>query len=151
LRPCSPGVVTAIDVLTKEVNEGFARRAVDHEIRIAFTSADGDFTEERFFWEVAARFPGAVAAIRRLIDRYCEVAERNDYLFSRGEEGIGIFASAVRTLAVLDPSALPALQRYGVGGLDKLARDVPQPHEPWATAFFDELERIFAETGRSDH
>ena len=35
--------------------------------------------------------------------------------------------------------------RYGTGGLDKLARDIPQPHEPWEAAFFAELERIAAE------
>jgi len=164
------------------------------------------------------------------------VTERNDYLFSRGDEGIGIFAWAVRSLGVLDRSALPTLRRYGVfvdveheyyfagttvpavieahgwtddvvdfvfwvlarnfyntlddygkvwGGwglrdavidreprafarhiaaelaetirmkddpgrygiasLDKLAKQISQPHEPWAAAFFDELERIFAE------
>lgn len=33
--------------------------------------------------------------------------------------------------------------RYGAAGLDQLARDIPQPHEPWARAFFDELERAF--------
>jgi hypothetical protein len=32
--------------------------------------------------------------------------------------------------------------RYGIGGLDKLAKEIPQPHEPWAVEFFDELERI---------
>ena len=158
-----------------------------------------------------------------------------------GEEGIGIFAAAVKTLGVLDASALPTLQRYGVfvdpeheyyfagttvpavikahawtddvvdfvfwvlawnyyntldhygeiwgawglrdavvgreppalarriaghladairmkddpgrdgtGGLDKLANNIPQPHEPWLAAFFDELERIFAEPGSTD-
>ena len=35
--------------------------------------------------------------------------------------------------------------RYGNGGLDKLRRGHPQPHEPWAEAFFGELERLFAE------
>jgi hypothetical protein len=230
------GSVAAIDALTKEVNEDFPRRAVNHEMRIVFASGDGEVGEERFFSEVAARFPGAAPAIRRLIDRYCDVTERNDYLFSRGDEGIGIFAWAVRSLGVLDRSALPTLRRYGVfvdveheyyfagttvpavlkahgwtddvvdfvfwvlawnfyntlddygkvwGGwglrdavihreprafarhiaadlaqtirmkddpgrygiasLDKLANQIPQPHEPWAAAFFDELERIFAE------
>lgn len=33
--------------------------------------------------------------------------------------------------------------RYGAGGLDRLAREIPQPHESWAHAFFDELERTF--------
>jgi hypothetical protein len=33
--------------------------------------------------------------------------------------------------------------RYGAAGLDKLAGDIPQPHEPWARAFFEELERAF--------
>jgi hypothetical protein len=37
------------------------------------------------------------------------------------------------------------LGRYGTGGLDKLAREIPLPDEPWAAAFFDELERIFPE------
>ena len=40
--------------------------------------------------------------------------------------------------------------RYGTGGLDKLAKDVPQPHEPWLAAFFDELERLFAEPAGTD-
>lgn len=171
-----------------------------------------------------------------MIDRYCDVAERNDFLFSRGEHEAGIFAWAVKALGVLEPSALPTLRRYGVfvdpehehyfagttvpavvkahgwtddvvdfvfwvlvwdfyntlddygkvwsawglrdavihreprafaqhiaahlgetirmkndpgrygvGGLDKLARQIPQPHEPWAATFFNELERIFAE------
>ena len=31
--------------------------------------------------------------------------------------------------------------RYGTGGLDRLALEIPQPHEPWTKAFFDELER----------
>ena len=228
--------VAAIDALTAEVNEDFSRRAVNHEIRIVFASGDGEVGEERFFTEVGARFPGAAPAIRRLIDRYCDVAERNDYLFSRGEEGIGIFAWAVKVLGVLDHSALPMLRRYGasvdvehehyfagttvpavveahgwtddvvdfvfwvlawnyyntlqdyaqvwrewglrdaivhreprafarhvaadlaetiqmkddpgrygIGGLDNLARQIPQPHEPWAAAFFGELERIAAE------
>jgi hypothetical protein len=232
-------VVAAIDALTKEVNKEFSRRAVDHEIRVVFASGDGDVTEEQFFSEVETRFPGAAAAIQRLIDRYCEVA--NEYLFSRGEEGIGIFAAAVKALGVVDAAALPTLQRYGVfvdaeheyyfagttvpavikahgwtdavvdfvfwvlvrnyyntlqhygkvwaewglrdavvsreprafarhlaaqlaemirmkddpgrygtGGLDQLARDIPQPHEPWAAVFFGELERIFPEPGRTD-
>lgn len=235
------GVVAAVDALTKEVNEDLPRRAVDGEIRIVFASGAGDVSEEQFFADVGARFPAAAPAVRRLIDRYCEVAERNDYLFSRGEEGIGIFASAVKTLGVLDPSALPTLQRYGVfvdpeheyffagttvpavikahgwtddvvdfvfwvlawnyyntldnygevwgawglrgavvgreprafarhiaahlaeairmkddpgrygaGGLDKLAKEIPQPHEPWAASFFGELERIFGEPSRTD-
>jgi hypothetical protein len=38
---------------------------------------------------------------------------------------------------VADPS------RYGAAGLEKLAREIPQPHEPWARAFFDELEKAF--------
>ena len=227
------GCVAAIDALTKEVNEDFPRRAVNHEMRIVFASANGEVGEERFFSEVPARFPGVTPAIRRLIDRYCDVAERNDYLFSRGDEGIGIFAWAVKSLGVLDRSALPTLRRYGVfvdveheyyfagttvpavikahgwtddvvdfvfwvlawnyyntldhygqvwsawglrdavvqrepralarhvaadlaeairmkddpgrygiGGLDKLAKEIPQPHEPWAVEFFDELERM---------
>ena len=37
--------------------------------------------------------------------------------------------------------------RYGTGGLDKLAKEIPRPHEPWGAAFFDELELIFAERG----
>ena len=236
------GVVAAIDALTKEVNGDLPRRAVDGEIRIVFASDDGDVEEERFFSEVEARFPGAAPAVRRLIERYCEVAERNDFLFSRGEEGIGVFASAVKTLGVLDGSARPTLQRYGMfvdpeheyyfagttvpavikahgwtndvvdfvfwvlvwnyyntlddygkvwrewglrdavvgreprafarhiaadlaeairmkddpgrygtGALDKLAKHIPQPHEPWAAAFFEELERIFAGPDRPDH
>ena len=40
--------------------------------------------------------------------------------------------------------------RYGTGGFDKLAKEIPQPHEPWAEAFFDELERIFGEPSRTD-
>ena len=32
--------------------------------------------------------------------------------------------------------------RYGSTGTDQLARDLPQPHEPWVEAFFLELERI---------
>jgi hypothetical protein len=48
----------------------------------------------------------------------------------------GHLAEAIRTK--VDPG------RYGTGGLDKLAKDIPEPHEPWAAAFFDELERIFA-------
>jgi hypothetical protein len=233
--------VAAIDALTKEVNEDFPRRAVNHEMRIVFASGDGEVGEERFFSEVAGRFPGAAPAIRRLIDRYCDVTERNDYLFSRGDEGIGIFAWAVRSLGVLDRSALPTLRRYGVfvdveheyyfagttvpavlkahgwtddvvdfvfwvlawnfyntlddygkvwGGwglrdavidreprafarhiaaelaetirmkddpgrygiasLDKLAKQIPHPHEPWAAGFFEELERIFAEPANAE-
>ena len=234
-------VVAAIDALTKEVNEDLPRRSVDQEVRVVFASGAGEVSEEQFFSEVETRFPGAAPAIRRLIDRFCDVAARNDYLFSRGEEGIGIFASAVKTLGVLDRSALPTLQRYGVfvdpeheyyfagttvpavikahgwtddvvdfvfwvlvwnyyntldhygtvwtewglrdavvgreprafarhiaayvadvirmkddpgrygtGGLDKLAKNIPQPHEPWAAAFFDELERLFADSGSSE-
>jgi hypothetical protein len=230
------GCVAAIDALTKEVNKDFPRRAINHEIRIVFASGGGEVDEERFFSEAAKRFPGVAPAIRRLIDRYCDVAEPNDHLFSRGDQGIGIFAWAVRTLGVLDRSALPTLRRYGAfvdveheyyfagttvpavikahgwtddvvdfvfwvlawhyyntlshygevwgawglrdavvqreprafarhvaadlaeairlkddpgrygtGGLDKLAREIPLPHEPWAAAFFEELERIFAE------
>ena len=232
------GVIAAIEALTREVNEDLRRRAVDHEIRVVFASAAGEVTEEHFFSQVEARFPGAAPAVRRLIERYCEIAERNEYLFSRGEEGIGIFAAAVKSLGVLDATARPTLQRYGVfvdpeheyyfagttvpavikahgwtdavvdfvfwvlawnyyntlddygkvwgewglrdavvgreprafarhvaadlaeairmkddpgrygtGGLDKLAGEIPQPHEPWAAAFFDELQRIFAEPG----
>jgi len=209
---------------------------VGDELHIVFASGDEEIGEERFFTEVGARFPGAAPAIRRMIDRYRDVAERNDHLFSRGEEGIGIFAWAVKTLGVLDRSALPTLRRYGVfvdpeheyyfagttvpaviqahgwtdevvdfvfwvlawdyyntlddygpvwgawglrdavvhreprafarhvaadlaeairmrddpgrygtGGLDKLAKQIPQPHEPWAAAFFAELERMAAE------
>jgi hypothetical protein len=29
-----------------------------------------------------------------------------------------------------------------IGAFDQLATQIPQPHEPWAAAFFDELERI---------
>ena len=235
------GCVAAIDALTKAVNGDFPRLAVSHEIRIVFASSDGEVAEERFFTEVGSRFGGAAPAMQRLIERYCDVAERNDYLFSRGEEGIGIFAWAVKTLGVLDASALPTLQRYGVfvdpeheyyfagttvpavvkahgwtddvvdfvfwvlawnfyntlddygkvwggwglrdavihreprafarhiaadlaetirmkddpgrygvGGMDQLARQIPQPHEPWAAAFFDELERIFAEPANAE-
>ena len=236
------GVVAAIDALTMEINEDLPRRAVDSEIRVVFASDAGDVSEEQFFAEVEARFPGAAPAIRRLVDRYCEAAKGHDPLFSQGDEGIGIFATGVRTLGVLDRSALPTLQRYGVfvdpeheyyfagttvpavikahgwtddvvefvfwvlvwnyyntlhdygevwgawglrdavvgreprafarhlagtlseairmkddpgrygtGGLDQLAKQIPQPHEPWAAAFFDELEGIFAESGRTDH
>jgi hypothetical protein len=35
--------------------------------------------------------------------------------------------------------------RYGPGGLQKLAEQVPQPYEPWAASFFAELEHIAAE------
>jgi hypothetical protein len=161
-------------------------------------------------------------------------------MFSRGEDGSGIFASAVKALGVLESAALPTLERYGIfvdpeheyyfagttvraiikahgwtdavvdfvfwvlvwnyyntldhygtvwrewglrdavvgreprafarhiaghlddtirmkddpgrygtGGLDKLAKDIPQPHEPWAAAFFDELQRLSSDT-RSD-
>jgi len=38
--------------------------------------------------------------------------------------------------------------RYGTGGLDRLAREIPQPHESWARVFFEELERAFTEDGR---
>ena len=40
--------------------------------------------------------------------------------------------------------------RYGIAGLDELAKQIPQPHEPWAAAFFDELERIFAEPANAE-
>ena len=33
--------------------------------------------------------------------------------------------------------------RSGAAGLAKLAREVPQPYEPWARVFFEELERAF--------
>jgi hypothetical protein len=235
------GCAAAIDALTKAINEDFPRLAVSHEIRIVFASGDGEVDEERFFTEVGGRFGGAAPAMQRLIDRYCDVAERDHYLFSRGEEGIGIFAWAVKTLGVLDGSALPTLKRYGVfvdpeheyyfagttvpavvkahgwtddvvdfvfwvlawnfyntlddyrkvwagwglrdavvhreprafarhiaadlaetirmkddpgrygiASLDKLAKQIPQPHESWAAAFFDELERIFAEPASAD-
>ena len=228
--------VAAIDALTKQINADFPRRAVNRAIRIVFASHEGEVDEERFFTEVEARFHGVTPAIRRLIDRYCNVAEGKDFLFSRGEQGIGVFAWAVKALGVLDPAALPLLRRYGVfvdpehehyfagttvpavvkahgwtddvvdfvfwvlvwdfyntlddygkvwnawglrgavihreprafarhiavqlhetirmkddpgrygvGGLDKLAMQIPQPHEPWAATFFNELERIFAE------
>ena len=237
-----PGVVAAIDALTEEVNGDLPRRAVDSEICVVFASDAGDVSEEQFFSEVEARFPGAAPSLRGLIDRYSEVSERHDHLFSVGDEGIGVFATAVKALGVLDPSALPTLQRYGVfvdpeheyyfagttvpavikahgwtddvvdfvfwvlvwnyynrlihygkvwnewglrealtgreprafarhiaahlaeairmkddpgrygtGGLDKLAKNVPQPYEPWLAAFFDELERIFAEPGGPGH
>jgi hypothetical protein len=32
--------------------------------------------------------------------------------------------------------------RYVTAGLDQLAEQIPQPHQPWAQAFFAELERI---------
>ena len=32
--------------------------------------------------------------------------------------------------------------RYGTGGLDQLAEQLPQPHEPWVAAFLDELRRL---------
>ena len=228
--------VMAIEALTREVDAELPKRAGGSELHIVFAANGEEVSEERFFTEAGARFPGVALAIRRLIDRYCDVAEGNDFLFSRGEEGIGIFAWAVKTLGVLDRSALPTLRRYGVfvdaeheyyfagttvpavieahgwtddvvdfvfwvlvrnyyntlqdygkvwrewglrdavvhreprafarhlasalseifrqvddpgqygsGGLDQLARQIPQPHEPWAQAFFGELERIAAE------
>ena len=124
--------VAAIDALTKQVNEDFPRRAVNREMRIVFASANGEVGEERFFSEVAARFPGVAAAIRRLIDRYCDVAERNDFLFSRGEKGIGIFAWAVRSLGMLDRSALPTLRRYGV--FVDVEHEVPTSPGQWYPA-----------------
>jgi hypothetical protein len=227
--------VAAIDALTNELNEDFPRRAASNEVRVVFVSRDGEVSEEHFFTEVGTRFGGATPAIRRLIDRYCDIARPGDYLFSRAIEGIGIFAWAAKTLGVLDRSALPTLKRYGVlmdhehehcfagtivpavvaahgwtddvinfvfwvlvldyyntlddygkvwagwglrdaliqreprefarhiavelaetiqrkvdpgrygtGGLDRLAKQIPHPHEPWAAAFFEELERIFS-------
>jgi cytochrome oxidase Cu insertion factor (SCO1/SenC/PrrC family) len=32
--------------------------------------------------------------------------------------------------------------RYGMNGMDKLAEDLPKPHDPWLAAFFTELEPI---------
>ncbi|MDF1502968.1 hypothetical protein [Roseisolibacter sp. H3M3-2] len=228
----------AIDAVAAEVRAGLATRAVDGEVHVVFAAPDGEADEARFFGEVAARFPEAAPALRRLVEAMADAGGALTDVFSDGDAGAGALAHAVRALGVLDGSALRVVRRYGehvdaehelfftgetlpavvaahgwtdavvdlvlwalawnfynslqdygtvwrawglrdalvardpvatarhvaadlaglrgrdapgrygVPGLEKLARQIPQPHEPWAAAFFGELERLAGDPGR---
>jgi hypothetical protein len=231
--------VAAIDALTARVGAREVHNRVrdGNSVRIVFTSPDGErIGESRFFSEVGARFPGTAPAIRGLVERYADVSGPDRTFHFNAEDDTGIFSHAVRALGVLDRSALPTLERYGLlvdaeheyyfagttvpdvieahgwtddvvdfvfwvlvrnyyntlqdygvvwrewglrdavvrreprafarhltsaladliardddpgrygpWGFEQLAKQIPQPHEPWAQAFFAELERIAAE------
>jgi hypothetical protein len=230
--------VTAIEALTAKVEQGVVHAAgVDgSKVRIVFESNGERIGESRFFSEVGERFPGVAPALLRLIERYADVSGPSQAFHFDPEAEAGVLSRAVRALGLLDRSALPTLERYGLlvdaeheyyfagttvpdvikahgwtdevvdfvfwvlvrnyyntlqdyggvwgawglrdavvqrepralarhlvseladlikwkddpgryvtSGLDQLAAQIPQPHEPWAQAFFEELERIAVE------
>jgi hypothetical protein len=115
------GCVAAIEALAARVDAGdlHDRAGPGESIRIVFASGDARVGESRFFAEVDERFPGAVPAIRHLVERYAAVSEARipDDVY-RGvhvnpDDHVELLARAVRTLGVRDPSALPTLERYG--------------------------------------
>ena len=226
--------VAAIDALTSKMEQGVVHVHADGtQVRLVFDLHGERIGESRFFSEVGLRFPGAAAALRRLIEAYADKSGPKRAFHFDPEAEAGVLSRAVRALGVLDQSSLPTVKRYGLlvdaeheyyfagttvpdvvkahgwtddivdfvfwvlvrnyyntlqdygpvwgawglrdaamhreprafarhlavvladimkehddpgrygaAGLDQLAAQIPQPHEPWAQAFFDELERM---------
>jgi hypothetical protein len=103
----------AIDALTGKMTASIYRRERDSELKIVFVVGKETLEEAAFFDSLMDASPAVLPPLARLIERFVEVGASNDFLFSVGEEGIGLLASAVRTLGVRDLSALPTIKRYG--------------------------------------
>ena len=105
--------VAAIDALAAQINDDMYQRAVHDELRLVFELDGQAIGEAEFFGDVQTSYPGAAPAIRRLVERYCDVARPLSPLYSDAGKGHEFLAYAAHALGVLDPSALPILRRYG--------------------------------------
>ena len=118
----TPGEVeAAIDRLTVRITSELETLAVENSIEILFEIGGGNAIKEAdFFNEVAARFPGAVPALRRLIERYVEpIGPPSRHLFTTVDEESSdtptqLLGTAVRALGIHDQASLPLIQRYGM-------------------------------------
>ena len=105
--------VAAIDALAGQINDELYQRVVNDELRVVFALDGQEIGEARFFAEVQTRYPGAAPAIRRLVERYCNVARPHSPLYSDAREGHEFLAYGAHAIGVLDSSALSILRRYG--------------------------------------
>lgn len=105
------GCIAAIDALTEQITAGFAQRAIADEIRISFKSKAKTYAEDKFFAEVAAKYPAAAPALRRLIEKFA-ADEKNIDIYWSSDRGIGVLAYAVMALGLIDADAFPTIQRY---------------------------------------
>ncbi|QLP98015.1 MAG: hypothetical protein HZY79_12410 [Rhodoblastus sp.] len=102
-------VIAAINEAERQIDENFARRAVDEIIYFTFVAGEKRISEKVFF---AGRrpLPGAKDALRRLIEKYASDPENTDIYYEPGTVALGHAALA---LARLDASAGPLIRRYG--------------------------------------
>lgn len=103
-------VVAAIKEASNQIDENFARRAVDEIVKFTFVAADKKLSEKEFFSRVADDFPGAAGALRQFIEKYASDTRNRDLYYEPGTAALGHAALA---LARLDASAAPVIRRYG--------------------------------------
>ena len=106
------GCIAAITTLTAMASNELRMRAIDGDIRVVFQHSRHKLAEDKFFHEVQIGFPGAAAALNRLIETF-SANHDNRHLFWNGRKGIGALGHAVLVLGIIDASALPAIRRYG--------------------------------------
>ena len=106
-------VGAAIDALTAEITPALAARAIDGEIHLWFQMGGTTYTEQSFFDRLPEAFPASAPALRRLVEQLVDATVCSAFLFSNAQEGRGFLSHAVRALGLIDPSALPLVQRYG--------------------------------------
>lgn len=87
-----------------------------------------------------------------LVRNYYNTLQNYDVIWQAWGLRDAVIRHDPRTLAVHLASELAEIirwvdnpGRYGTAGLEQLAKQIPQPHEPWARLFFNELERLFPE------
>ena len=104
--------IKAIEEITAQIGPETEQHAYDSQLQAVFKLEGKRLDEKKFFAHVLKNFPGAVPALRRLIDTYCDNLHPSAALYWKPTDGIGAFAHAALCLAKLDPSSIATLRRY---------------------------------------
>ncbi len=107
-------IVTAIEKLTRKLTPERQKLERDGELLIRFRLNGEMVPELEFFERLKNPSPAVLSALHRLVAHYAALADKTgQFDFAVGEEGIGLLATAVKTLGVHDHGAMAAICAYG--------------------------------------
>lgn len=107
--------IAAIDELIGHIKPSMANRAFGNTLYATFKLGEETIGEDVFFERVGREHAQGPTAIARLIETYCDAFEHSHRnLFWRGDDGIGIFGYAVKSLASHGKAHLKTIRRYGL-------------------------------------
>jgi len=104
--------ISAIELLTKQLDEDLPFKAYNSEIKIVFKFEKKRINEKTFFDHVYKNGPSAIPALRNLITQYHACTGEWDYIYSSSTNGDEFLGVAARTLGLMDEKSMDVVQLF---------------------------------------